>query len=489
MSNGSGSLSDGSDAPQVVLPCPDRYNHKIHVGYSEDKEVLSSDREAFARNQPYGPSHYNQYNAGYSDRYNIYNRGVQHAEYQRPTSNRKICGLRPAWFWTAAVLVVLLLIGATAGAVVGGMMRRQSKTPSPESSTSSTSPTPKPELLGSQLSAVNWTDSAGTQRKAVFYQRNGTLHVSHNGGGNGRGSWTEMNIEDQFPAGAVAAMNATPLAASFTSADADADKFFSAALYYFDKDNNIRDLVSTSDDLAAWSKGPLWDVSVAASAMSGLAAAAHICAEGCLGDRIVVFQGSGGDLFSVHGPDWTDAPTRIVAANIGTPLALTPAAYVNSSSDDPPVDWTAERTQLRLYYHRAQSIDEFFFNDETPLVWNAAFAGVATGLDRDAARGLATSPAGPNSVVQVTTLKESGSAVVSFVKGTTGRFEDSTCDLPARFADDGDVITGAPSQGAAAVALSHNFGLYVLTEDGTRILEYSWSNAGPDSFRFQATVV
>jgi hypothetical protein len=371
MSNGSGSLSDGSDAPQVVLPCPDRYNHKIHVGYSEDKEVLSSDREAFARNQPYGPSHYNQYNAGYSDRYNIYNRGVQHAEYQRPTSNRKICGLRPAWFWTAAVLVVLLLIGATAGAVVGGMMRRQSKTPSPESSTSSTSPTPKPELLGSQLSAVNWTDSAGTQRKAVFYQRNGTLHVSHNGGDNGRGSWTEMNIEDQFPAGAVAAMNATPLAASFTSADADADKFFSAALYYFDKDNNIRDLVSTSDDLATWSRGPLWDVSVAASAMSGLAAAAHICAEGCLGDRIVVFQGSGGDLFSVHGPDWTDAPTRIVAANIGTPLALTSAAYVNSSSDDPPVDWTAERTQLRLYYHRAQSIDEFFFNDETPLVWNA----------------------------------------------------------------------------------------------------------------------
>lgn len=73
--------------------------------------------------------------------------------------------------------------------------------------------------------------------------------------------------------------------------------------------------------------------------------------------------------------------------------------------------------------------------------------------------------------MQVTTLKESGSAVVSFVKGTTGRFEDSTCDLPARFADDGDVITGAPSQGAAAVALSHNFGLYVLTEDGTRILE------------------
>lgn len=153
---------------------------------------------------------------------------------------------------------------------------------------------------------------------------------------------------------------------------------------------------------------------------------------------------------------------------------------------------------------------------------------MASGLETDAARGVAASPSGPNSVVQVATLKSSGSVVVSFVKGQTGRFEDSTVDLPARFTDGEDVITGSPSQGAAAITLSHNFGLYVLTEDGKQILECksacpyfthtpfpytvllgfgvkkchsilfgrgvnvpldSWSNAGPDSFRFQATVV
>lgn len=97
--------------------------------------------------------------------------------------------------------------------------------------------------------------------------------------------------------------------------------------------------------------------------------------------------------------------------------------------------------------------------------------GVASGLDPEAPRGLATAPSGPNSVVQVATLRGSGSAMVSFVKGSTGRFEDSTCDLPARFDGDDDVATGASSQKAAAIALSHNFGLYVLTDDGTRILE------------------
>lgn len=102
----------------------------------------------------------------------------------------------------------------------------------------------------------------------------------------------------------------------------------------------------------------------------------------------------------------------------------------------------------------------------------AAFVGVATGLEAsDAPPGLTAAPSGPNSVVQVTALKGSGSAVVSYVRGETGRFEDNSCDLPARFANGESVNTGAPSPGAAAVALSHNFGLYVLTSDGTRILE------------------
>lgn len=78
-----------------------------------------------------------------------------------------------------------------------------------------------------------------------------------------------------------------------------------------------------------------------------------------------------------------------------------------------------------------------------------------------------------NSVVQVTALKGSGGgAVVSYVRGKTGRFEDSSSDLPARFSDGGEVTTGVPEAGpAASIALSHNFGLYVLTGDGARILE------------------
>ncbi|POS74385.1 hypothetical protein DHEL01_v207221 [Diaporthe helianthi] len=425
-------FGNGSDAPQVVIPSPDPSTQKIPVTYSEGKEVASLDEAEFARNQPHGPSCYNHYNTGYSEFYTslgheaLQPKGV---ELQRPRDSRRIYGLRPVWFWTVAVLVMLLLIGATAGAVVGGMMRRQTKLTT-TSDSSSTSSAPAPELLGSQLSAVNWTDSAGVQRKAVFYQRNGTLHVSHNAvySSNGKTAWAELNIESQFSAGAVAAMNATPLAASFKSVDAYKDTSFSAALYYLDTENNVRDLVSTAENLSTWSKGPLWEITVAANPTSGLAVAAHMCAKGCLGDRIVVFQGSGGDLFSVRGPRWTDAPTRIVGANIGTPIALTPAAYVNRSSDDPPVDWAADQTQLRLYYQRAQNIDEFFFNDETLLAWNAGkirqkqgpaldasfltdyltgsrFVGVASGLETDAARGLAASPSGPNSVVQVATLK------------------------------------------------------------------------------------
>ncbi|KAJ0116215.1 hypothetical protein J7T55_005161 [Diaporthe amygdali] len=477
------SLGEGSDAPQVLVPRPDLDNHKIPIVYAEEKQVSSSDTESFARSQPYEPSHYT---ADFSDRSK---RGEQQPEFHRPAGSRRICGLRPGWFWTAAVIIVLLLIGATAGGVAGGMMRRQSQTPSPASASSSA---PSTGLLGSLLSAVNWTDSTGSQRKAVFYQRNGTLRVSRNSG-SGTAAWAELDIEDQFSTGAVAAMNATPLVASIMGG-ASADTSFSAALYFVDAGNHIRDLVSTADDLATWAKGPLWNVSVVANAMSGLAASAHVCADGCLGDRIVVFQASGGDLYSVHGPDWAAAPTRIVGANIGTPLALTTAAYVNSTSG--AVDLAAEPTQLRLYYHRDTNIDEFFFNDETPLVWNAGrlaagFVGVATGLEAsEAPPGLTAAPSGPaNSVVQVAVLKGSGSAEVSYVRGTTGRFEDSTCNLPAQFANGKSVTAGAPSSGAAAIALSHNFALYVLTGDGMQILEYGWSNAGPDSFRFQGTVV
>lgn len=107
-------------------------------------------------------------------------------------------------------------------------------------------------------------------------------------------------------------------------------------------------------------------------------------------------------------------------------------------------------------------------------MWAAAgFVGAVTGLEAsEALLGLASAPSGPNSVVQVTALKGSGSAVVSYVRGTTGLFEDSTCNLPARFANGDSVSPGAPSpEGAAAISLSHNFGLYVLTDDGTRILE------------------
>lgn len=361
MSNGSARLGEGSDAPQVVVPRPDRDNHKIPISYSEEKQVSSWTTEAFSRNHNYGPSHYN---ANYSGR--DYS-GKQQTSIQRPAGGKRICGLRPGWFWTVAVLIVLLLIGATAGGVAGGIIRRQSQIPSPATETSSAPPA---KLQDSQLSAVNWTDSTGTQRKAVFYQRNGTLHVSRNSGSGGTTGWAELDIEGQFPAGAVAAMNSTPLAASIIGGgNADTDTSFSAALYFIDASNHIRDLVSTADDLATWTKGPLWNASVTASAMSGLAAAAHICVEGCLGDRIIVFQVSGGDLYSVHGPDWSDDPKRIVGANIGTPLALTSAAYVNNTSG--AVEWTAAPTQLRLYYHRDTNIDEFFFNDEAPLDWNA----------------------------------------------------------------------------------------------------------------------
>lgn len=159
--------------------------------------------------------------------------------------------------------------------------------------------------------------------------------------------------------------------------------------------------------------------------------------------------------------------------------------------------------------------------------------GVLTGLEvAEVPSGLTASPSGPNSVVQVAALKGLGSAAVSFVRGTTGHFDDSSSDLPARFANGESVNTGAPSpEGAAAISLSHNFGLYLITDDGTRILECKsssssipfftlfqpgpallaryilagyrssllvqsintavdgWSNASPDTFRFQGTVV
>lgn len=89
--------------------------------------------------------------------------------------------------------------------------------------------------------------------------------------------------------------------------------------------------------------------------------------------------------------------------------------------------------------------------------------------------------------MQVAVLKGSGSAVVSYVRGTTGRFEDSTCNLPAQFANGKSVTTGAPSPGAAVIALSHNFALYVLTGDGMQILECKSSPRPNPFFRLVPT--
>ena len=87
----------------------------------------------------------------------------------------------------------------------------------------------------------------------------------------------------------------------------------------------------------------------------------------------------------------------------------------------------------------------------------------------------------------VMALSDGGNIAVSYLS-SAGSWNNS--DLTATFLDEtGNITTSKPPTDVAAIALSQDFHLYTMTKDGSRILEYGWSAAKPDSFELTRTVL
>ncbi|KAK7990470.1 hypothetical protein PG990_014750 [Apiospora arundinis] len=382
---------------------------------------------------------------------------------------QKRFGLSTCEFWIVVIVLNILLTAAIAGGIAGGLLGNRSQSERSSSHRGSDSPE-APSVSGlstsapttSHLNAVSWTGSDGTARRAVFYQRDGTLYVSRTGDT----GWVEEPIQlSQDPEDSFDVKNGTPLASAsipraFFPEGGGGTGGAGTMLFYLDSANRIRDLVSWSDDLRAWEKGRFWNSSVTVGADSNLAVVGHYCPQFCLNSTLVVFQDSEGYLNYIAG-NGVRGSGRITEANPGSPLTMFSTPMISMGW----VNVAAGMSQVRLLYYRRGQVAEHIFNNKTDFTWNSG-AYYATEHIPAPTRApiLTAAPSSVNSLGMVMELWEGGNITLN--------------SLPPS----GD--WNKPLAGFATIALSQDSFLYAMTKEGSRILEYMWSSTKPDTFWF-----
>ncbi|KAK8057398.1 hypothetical protein PG996_011335 [Apiospora saccharicola] len=399
-------------------------------------------------------------------------------ESQSSRLDRMRCGLSSRSFWAMVIGLNLLLAAAIGGGIAGGLYGNKSRSETASMDILGSAEVPSPEVpIGhtptSQLSAISWVGSSTSGCiccKALFYQKNGTLMMSRTVG-NG---WVQDEIlpSTESPL-TLDVKNRTPLASTYTyhtPEGSDED----ITVFYLDSNNNIRDLVTRPNDLSQWSKGKMWGFNVTANANSNLAAIGHYCPY-CLNSNLLVYQREGGELYSIHGED-LNMQTRIDKTDDGTPLTILPGMNVSAGT-----------AQIRLFYDRDGNIDEFISNEESPLGWSSGEINMIPNHDR--ASVLTAAPAITLGLVMA--LSNEGKITLSYLSSDGGWSKGGEySNLTATFLDEnGNVTTEKPQTDVAAIALSQDFHLYMMTKNGSRILEYEWSGAKPGSFEFVRTVL
>lgn len=87
------------------------------------------------------PNAYDQKQVVYTEALEVHAPGVKKYPYdtqngalydhdlsQQPKSQRKICGLRPRWFWTVLLILLVVIAGAVGGGVGGSLASKKSTT-------------------------------------------------------------------------------------------------------------------------------------------------------------------------------------------------------------------------------------------------------------------------------------------------------------------------------------------------------------------------
>lgn len=255
------------------------------------------------------------------------------ASHGEPNRTQYCCGMTKTAFWIGVLVAVLIVAGAIAGGVAGSLK-------SIHHSNQVTIPTYEP-LSGSKLAALNWTDEASLERRAVFYQVDGALFVSQAQGQNK--TWTQLNISAQFVQYegklGLNPRNGTPLATAATpwqagkNAPWDGVTFFSITLFYFDQANQVRQLWTSVGDLSKWQQGGNFtEVATTAnpSTNSQIAATGYYCGTGCLNTMCIAFQAEDNSIQCSCSE--TGNPADVIAAFPNSPLMLLPFAADNGGN-------------------------------------------------------------------------------------------------------------------------------------------------------------
>ncbi|KAK7932710.1 hypothetical protein PG985_003422 [Apiospora marii] len=368
-----------------------------------------------------------------------------------------------AAFRILVVVLALLVLGAIAGGIAGGVLHRESKS-------SAISPTPTPSSgdrtpNSSQLSAVSWTDSSNKKHEVVFYQRDGKLWLNQNN--DGSANWTGHNIESLLLPGTTVPLNPkqdTPLAGVVARATEDPVVY----LYYLDADNKIRDIRTTDATSNMWVTGELWNVTHSAVPNTALAALAHYCPAGCLNQNIIAFQSNDlapGALWWASGRDWSKK-AYLVSADPASGLGMFRTPQMDEISGKPD---DKKMTQAR---------------DPGGIIENVPYAQRLTVADTAGnALGLALALDRNSGDIKASFLPMTG-------QWTVAPKDRANRNLKTRFENEAGSTTENKPDGPplTAIASSTAGSLYTLSGDSSHINQYSWSNSGPERFSFSGPV-
>ncbi|GAW17978.1 hypothetical protein ANO14919_074470 [Xylariales sp. No.14919] len=266
-------------------------------------------------------------------------------------SVRKICGLPLRVFYATLAIILVLVIGAIIGGVVGSLYSRSSHalsdtgdrgsppTTGDDSTTdgdNSTSALTSRILPASQLSAANWTDPQGFMHRFVFFQDNSSAIITRRWDPYNR-TWSTNNLTDilrtsRAPINPVGPF--TPLASAACNFNSEVNR---VRLWYIAPDHTIasvgvQDLVHEPEE---------WEINTLSGAMlevypgSRLASAWNRCRGSCVGYWALAYQRKSDAGINVANASNYKHPTlAIEPARVaqGSSLALMPEIQADGAS-------------------------------------------------------------------------------------------------------------------------------------------------------------
>ncbi|KAL1870191.1 hypothetical protein Daus18300_005255 [Diaporthe australafricana] len=381
----------------------------------------------------------------------------------------KVCGMgnRVFMFVAIGLLVFVLVLLATVLGVTLTMKGRQSSS-SPVSADIVTI------LNTTQLAAVNWTDTTGTARSAVFYQDSeSTILVSLRDSISN--NWYYSNVTqavlNMTGSDSLDVLQGTPLAAVTNS--------YQVSLYYLTNNNHVAEIWASDIIGEVWYAGEL-GTRLAPQAMEGskLSAYWQIC-ENCTNSLFLTYQEQTGSiqLCNLTNNIWSFAgPIGSASSANGTGLALRPFADNDGAGTYGTID-----NALRVYhFDTSGKLLEIMEGPETNFTWMDSSSSTAlssAAAMTDPSPGLASVSYGDHGWTNMIVMYLASDGTLASSFWNESAWTRGTPNL-----------SGGPSGSTnfTAMATAQNRMIYGLSNGG--IYEYRFDDSDPLSWSYTSDV-